>query len=85
MSFHRIRTRTARSELLGILTGGPESYQLWATDYYELEIPAAAVKAMYGFQPITGELVSSLNPDASIADVIVSAGEIGYPVTNESA
>ncbi len=73
------------TQLLGILTGGPESYQLWATDYYELEIPVAAVKAVYDFQPITTQLVLSLNPDALIADAIASALEIGYPVANESA
>ncbi len=68
------------SELLGILTGGPESYQRWATDYYELEIPLEAVKAVYDFQPIAGELVLSLNPDASFENVIVDAEQIAYPV-----
>ncbi len=70
-------------ELIGILNGGPESYQDWATDYYELEIPLAAVVAIFELQPITDQLVLSLNPDAFIEDVIVDAGEIGYPVTDE--
>jgi hypothetical protein len=68
------------SELLGILTGGPQSYQRWATDYYEREIPLEAVKAVYDFQPIAGELVLSLNPDASFENVIVDAEQIAYPV-----
>jgi hypothetical protein len=71
-------------ELIGILNGGPEWYQSWATDYNEVEIPLAAVVAIYGFQPITDGLVLSLNPDAFIEDVIVDAKEIGYPAANES-
>jgi len=73
------------SELLGILTDGPEWYRLWGTDYYEMEIPPAAVTAVYDFQPITEQLVLSLNPDAFIDNVIESAREIGYPLANESA
>ena len=71
-------------QLLGILSAGPEWYQTWAEDYCEQEIPLRAVVAIYEFQPITEQLVLSLNPDAFIEDAVVDAKEIGYPVANES-
>jgi hypothetical protein len=71
-------------QLLGILNGGPEWYQSFAIAYNEMEIPLAAVVAIYDFQPITNQLVLSLNPEeAFIEDVIVDAKEIGYPVAND--
>jgi hypothetical protein len=68
------------SGLLGILLGGPDEYREWAEGYYERQLPQASVEAIFRFQPITSELVLSLNTDASFENILSDALEIGYPV-----
>jgi len=66
-------------ELIGILDGKPETYQVWATDYYEREISLAAVRAIYEHQSLSEPLIATLNPDISFSDVRNDVLEIGYP------
>lgn len=65
--------------LLSDLDGRPESYQAWATDYYEREVSLAAVKHVYRHRPLTPEVVSQLTPVLSLADLMVDIDEIAYP------
>jgi hypothetical protein len=67
--------------LLAMLDGKPETYQIWAEEYYNQTINFAAVKQIYEHQPLTEELITLLNSKAAIEDVLKEAVVIGYPKT----
>lgn len=65
-------------ELLFILDGKPETYAVWASEYYERPIPVDAVKEIYAHKPLTQQLVSRLNRDCSVEQLEDDLGKIGY-------
>ena len=65
--------------LLSDLDGRPESYEAWATDYYEREVRLAAVQHVYKHRPLSPEVVAQLNPELLLADLVSDINEIGYP------
>ena len=65
--------------LLFMLDGIPKTYQQWAREYYEKDVPLDAVKAVYEHKPLTQPLVSSLNPERRIEDLESDLDEIRYP------
>lgn len=67
------------AELLELLAGDPAQYVDFATDYYECEMDAAAVEAIYQHTPLTRELVLRLNPDADYDALDEDLEEIAYP------
>lgn len=67
------------AELLGILDGNPETYRVGAMESSEREIPLSAVRALYEHQPLTDQLVASLNKKLGVSDIKKDAIEIGYP------
>ena len=66
-------------DLLFMLDGIPKTYQQWAREYYEKDVPLDAVKAVYEHKPLTQQLVSSLNPERRIEDLESDLDEIRYP------
>ena len=66
--------------LLSILDGVPVRYVEFAADYYEADVTRNSVEAVYLHRPLTPELVSSLNPEASLAQLEPDLQEIGYPL-----
>jgi hypothetical protein len=67
--------------LLYYLDGDPETYQQWAEEYYEVEVPLEAVQAIYAHQPLTQQLVSDLNADVTLEELREDIEEIGYPTS----
>lgn len=65
-------------ELLFILDGKPETYAVWASEYYERPIPVDAVKEIYAHKPLTQQLVSRLNPECSLEQLEEDLDKIGY-------
>jgi len=65
--------------LLAILDCSPETYLRWATEYYESEVSAQAVIAVYEHRALTEEIVAALNPTRSLASLREDIAEIGYP------
>ncbi len=59
--------------------GRPEAYQRFAEEYYEVEVDIDAVRHIYALQPLTQNIVSSLNPDVALADLEEDRAQIGYP------
>ncbi|MFC5187840.1 hypothetical protein [Actinomadura harenae] len=57
----------------------PEAFQRFAEDYYEVPVDLAAVKDVYASRPLNQDLVSSLNPELTLADLAEDISEIGYP------
>lgn len=65
--------------LLSALDGRPETYQVWAAEYYDLEVSLAAVEHVYQHRPLTREVVARLNPELSLTELADDRDEIGYP------
>jgi hypothetical protein len=67
-------------DLLRHLCGDPSDYVVFAEDYYETAVSAEGVAQVFRHAPITGSLVSSLNPEISLQDISHELFvEIGYP------
>jgi hypothetical protein len=64
---------------LWIFDGLPETYQDWAKDYYEMDVPLTVVRHVYAHKPLTAEIVQKLNPDIELKDLKKDILEIGYP------
>jgi hypothetical protein len=65
--------------LLSALDGRPETYQSYAGEYFEKEADVALVSHVYQHRPLTQEIVASLNPQLSLAELAGDLKEIGYP------
>ena len=66
-------------DLLWMLDGQPGTYCTWAGEYYEREIPLAAVAAVYAHEPLTEALVGAFGTGASLKRLRADIAEIGYP------
>ncbi|MCC5574865.1 hypothetical protein IMZ11_04340 [Microtetraspora sp. AC03309] len=66
--------------LFGLLTErSADAYRTWACDYFETEVPLAAVEHVHALRPLTGDIIWALNADVSLADLADDIAEIGYP------
>ncbi|TDF41521.1 hypothetical protein EYS14_01295 [Alteromonadaceae bacterium M269] len=65
--------------LLEILNGKPSTYQDFAEEYYEEDIPLAPIRDIYAHAPITTKTIEYLNPCITIEDIAEELVEIGYP------
>jgi hypothetical protein len=66
-------------DLLWILDGNPETYQYFATEYYEQDIPLPAIQHIYAHKPLTNDIISELNAEVSKKELRNDIKEIGYP------
>jgi len=66
------------ARLLSMLDGNPDTYRLWASEYFESDVPRAAIEAIYQHQPLSDELVMALNPQQSKKLLGPDLAEIGY-------
>ncbi|WP_436771263.1 hypothetical protein [Yinghuangia sp. YIM S09857] len=57
----------------------PQAYREFAEDYYETAVDLDAVRRVCALEPLTGDLVALLNPDAELRDVADDQAQIGYP------
>jgi hypothetical protein len=67
------------ASILSRLDGVPRTYQVWASDYYERDVPLEAVEAIYQHQPLMDELVFGLNPKRTLKLLGPDISDIGYP------
>ena len=68
--------------LLDLLLGGVEHYRAFAADYFEVEVPAAAVELVFSLAPMTKALAESINPDLDWPSVVELMRECGYPIVD---
>jgi hypothetical protein len=65
--------------MLWAYDGRPETYHAWAEEYYQpRRFNLDAVRQIFEHQPLTNELVESLNPERSLDDLADEIREIGY-------
>lgn len=57
----------------------PEAFRSFAEDYYEVPVDLEAVRHVYALRPLSQKLVSSLNPEVTLADLAADIAQIGYP------
>jgi len=59
----------------------PEAYQRFAEEYYEVKVNLEAVRHIYALRALTPDVVATLNPDVSAADLEEDRQAIGRRVT----
>lgn len=82
--WHKVSSTQAQDgadTLLHLLNGDPQTYQRWAESYYEVVVSAEITAAIFRHQPLTEDMIRTLNPDADPALVFAEATDIGYPVS----
>lgn len=66
--------------LLGLLLGGTaEAYRQFAEEYWQMEPDLHAVRRVYDLEPLTQDIVASLNRDVRLEQLAEDIAEIGYP------
>jgi hypothetical protein len=68
------------ARLLAILDGNPQTYQVYAEEYYERPVSLQAITHLYAHHPLTPEIVAELNNDLALEDLQQDLDEIEYPV-----
>lgn len=66
--------------LLFLLDGNPKSYLKWARDYYDRGFDTETVEKIYRREPLTDEIIKTLNSKSNLADLKEDIEEIGYPL-----
>jgi len=61
-----------------MLDGDPDTYRLWASEYFERDVPIGAIEAVYQHQSLSDELVVAVNPQQSVKLLGPDIAEIGY-------
>jgi hypothetical protein len=59
----------------------PRQYRAFARDYYEVEIDAAAVADIYASRPLDQELVSRINPERVLSEMLDELRQVDYAVS----
>ena len=78
----RILDLDGLTRLLRHLDADARTYVEWAKDYFEhfeREIPLESVLAVYAHEPLDDSLVSALNDEMKLKDLLDDLNEIGYP------
>ena len=65
--------------LFDLLDGTPETYLSYASDYYEASLNLDAIRHVFEHQPLTNEVVRSLNHEMTLGLVTEDINSIGYP------
>jgi hypothetical protein len=65
-------------EQLGILDGNPAIYREFAGEYYEVRLRLQVVAAIYRHEPLTAQMIHSLNREAPVEATLQSAEAMGY-------
>lgn len=65
--------------MLQILDDDPMTYQEFARDYFDRDLPREAIAQVYALKPLTDNVVRSLNDEIALADLAADIDEIGYP------
>ena len=62
------------------LDGRAETYRAFAAEYYEQDLDVRAIGRVFDGEPLTGELVSAINPGTDLADIADEVAAMGHPL-----
>ncbi|HEY9886243.1 MAG TPA: hypothetical protein V6C96_03175, partial [Vampirovibrionales bacterium] len=66
-------------QLLELFDKKPQSYQKFANDYYQEELPLESIQLIYEHKPLNKDIVKSINPEVEFDELLDDLKEIGYP------
>ncbi len=67
--------------MLSPLDGIPETYRMFAEEYFELDVPLDAIARVFAHEPLSAALLQAFPSSRDLQGVIEDAEEIGYPVS----
>ncbi len=67
---------------LQILNGNPLTYQMYAREYYDQEIPVSFIEAIYRHSPFSKEAVLKMNSKVNFNTLLVNMRSYGYGSAN---
>ena len=73
--------KSHQDKLLELLAMDTKGYIEWALGYYECVVPLDAVQHIFAIEPLTTQLVHSINGHVNQRDVQKEAKDIGYPIS----
>nr|WSX51167.1 hypothetical protein OG409_20860 [Streptomyces sp. NBC_00974] len=62
-----------------LAAGTAQAYREFAEDYYETDLPLAAIRHIWSLRPVTQDIVDALNPGLPLAAVGPRLARAGYP------
>ena len=68
--------------MLAPFDGNPASYVAFANEYFEFQLDAGRVAAVYDHAPMTRELAAAINPQVDYAILLPDLDKIGYPTSS---
>jgi len=66
-------------DLLALLSGDPEQYASWASEYFGSEVRADDVALVFAHRPLDEALLARLGSERTLEDLADDLAEIGYP------
>jgi len=64
-----------------LLDRSPEAFQQWAQDYYEVPVDLEAVRHIFSSRPLTEGVISALNAEIDLDDLVQDVAGTGYPTS----
>jgi hypothetical protein len=71
-------------QLLSLIFINPKQYQKWAEEYYETNVKIKLITHVFLNEPLTEDIIISINPQASVEMVNNDLQEIGYGIATGS-
>lgn len=68
------------SDLLSKLVMTAEEFTEWLEENYETEVDPEIVAAVFAHEPLTKEMLRTLQPEAKPAELVRAVKEVGYPL-----
>lgn len=69
---------SSADDLFAELAGEPAAYVAYASEYFEVDLPASAVERVLAHEPLTDELIRAVDGTADVRAARDEAKEIGY-------
>jgi len=66
-----------------VLDGTGSAYKRHAEDQHGIHFDLGAVRKLFAFTPLTGDLLHQLNPSLSTTDLTEDAAVVGYPLAEQ--
>jgi hypothetical protein len=63
---------------LAMLTGDPENYRAYASEYFEVDLPLEAIAHVLAGKKLDPDLIGRITTDRTLADLKIDLAEIGF-------
>jgi hypothetical protein len=66
--------------MLSLICSSAAEYQMFANDYFEVDVSLDAIRRVFAHEPMTEKLLSAFPTKREFGDLLADASEIGYEV-----